>query len=496
MPMQDARDLAVIVAAQIPLIAVDTHDENGALDLLRRVAREQEKSLFRWSITDGLQNARFGLRLEAPADYAEADAVLRHLKERAEPGIYALCDLHPWLADNPTNVRLLKDIALKNEHGPVTLVLISHRLTLPPELSRYAAHFHLALPAPGEILSLIKEEARRWSGKHNGEKVRTASSALVQLAATLRGLSRGEVRRLARTAIYDDGAITECDIPEINQAKFRLMDMEGVLSYAYETEDMENLGGMDNLKQWLALRRDVFHGVRDVADVPRGILLLGVQGGGKSLAAKAVAGLWQLPMLRLDMGALYNKYYGETERNLRETLRLADRMSPCVLWVDEIEKGASAGSGADSGLSQRVLGTLLTWMQERQSRVFMVATANDISRLPPELMRKGRFDEIFFVDLPDHDTRKIILTIHLSKRDLDPAGFDLDALAAASDGFSGAEIEQAIVSGCYSAMSSSGELNSDALLAELSATSPLSVVMAEKLDGLRAWARQRNLPRA
>jgi ATPases of the AAA+ class len=226
------------------------------------------------------------------------------------------------------------------------------------------------------------------------------------------------------------------------------------------------------------------------------MLLLGVQGGGKSLAAKAVAGLWQVPMLRLDMGALYNKYYGETERNLRDALKLADQMSPCVLWIDEIEKAITGGE-ADSGLSQRVLGCLLTWMQERTSQVFMVATSNDVSRLPPELLRKGRFDDLFFVDLPDEGTRASIFAIHLAKRDLDNANFDISALAAASEGFSGAEIEQAIVSALYGASNQPSDdqvpLSTDAVMEEILATAPLSQLMAEKVENLRGWAAERNV---
>jgi hypothetical protein len=489
--MQDAHDLAVIIAAQVPLVAVETHDEKSALELLQRVAREQEKALYRWTITDGLQTARFGLQLENESQFAEAEAVLNHLKTRAQPGIYMLCDLHPWLEDYPKNIRLLKDIALKNEHGPVTLVLVSHALRLPPELKRFSARFSLSLPGEAEILALVKEEARKWAGRNNGLKVRADSAALTALASTLRGLTHGEVRRLAKTAIYDDGAITARDIPGINKAKFRLMDMDGVLSYSYESEDFSNLGGMANLQQWLVLRREAF--TKDgKGDIPKGLLMLGVQGGGKSLAAKAVAGCWGLPMLRLDVGALYNKYHGETERNLREALQLADQMSPCVLWVDEIEK-AIAGSDGDSGLSQRVLGTLLTWMQERQSRVFMVATANDIARLPPELLRKGRFDEIFFVDLPDAATRETIFAIHLAKRELDAKAFDLSALASASEGFSGAEIEQAVVSALYSASAEASGMDTARIVREVMATAPLSAVMAEKLDDLRLWAAERNL---
>lgn len=489
-----AGDLAVIIAARVPLVVVETHDEKSTLELLQRVAREHDRALFRWTVTDGLQAARFGLQVEQENQHCAPEAVLEHIKSRGQPGVYMLCDLHPWLADSAKIIRLIKDIALKHEHGSITLVLVSHRLDLPPELGRFAVRFNLDLPTEREILSLVKEEARKWGAHNQGQKVRADSVALHKLATALKGLSQGEVKRLARTAIYDDGAISDGDLPDINRAKFQLLGMDGVVSYSFQAENIDDLGGMENLKAWLALRQKVFSDSRgaDVADSPRGILLLGVQGGGKSLAAKAVAGMWQLPMLRLDMGALYNKYHGETERNLREALALADRMAPCVLWVDEIEKAISAGD-SDGGVSQRVLGTLLTWMQEHDSRVFMVATANDISRLPPELMRKGRFDEIFFVDLPGETTRRTIFAIHLRKRNLDPEVFSLEQLSAATEGFSGAEIEQAVVSALYSASAGEGQVDTGAILDEVMATSPLSELMAEKLSQLRNWAAQRNL---
>ncbi|MCK9505709.1 MAG: AAA family ATPase [Porticoccaceae bacterium] len=492
--MQDAHDLAVIIAAHLPIIALESNDEKSAQDLLLRVAREADKKLYRWSLTDGLQAATFALQLEQESLYCDPQEMLTHIKHRGQAGIYMLCDLHPWLTDQPKVVRLLKDIAIRNENGAITLVLVSHAIRLPPELSRFSARFRLSLPNENEVLALVKDEARKWAARNGGQKVRADSNTLIRMAAALKGLSHDEVRRLARTAIYDDGAITERDIPNLNQAKFRLMDMESVLSYSFESEDFTGLGGMENLKAWLALRRKAFDEPvsNKGLDAPKGLLLLGVQGGGKSLAAKAVAGMWNLPMLRLDMGALYNKYHGETERNLRDALQLADQMAPCVLWVDEIEKGLSSGDG-DGGLSQRVLASLLTWMQERKSRVFMVATANDIARLPPELLRKGRFDEIFFVDLPDRNTRKAIFSIHLARRELDPQRFDLDELAIASEGFSGAEIEQVVVSALYSASVGAEPVDDERILAELAATAPLSAVMAEKLDALRAWAAERGV---
>ena len=262
-----------------------------------------------------------------------------------------------------------------------------------------------------------------------------------------------------------------------------------MLSFESETERFADVGGLHNLKEWLGRRRDAFVDAKN-KDRPKGILMLGIQGSGKSLSARAVAGLWQLPLLRLDMSAIYNKFIGESERNLREALALADVMAPCVLWIDEIEKSIHA-SANDDGVSRRLLGSLLTWMSERQAAVFVVATANDISALPAELLRKGRFDEIFFVDLPDKTVRRSIFEIHLKRRQHSPADFSLDELANASEGFSGAEIEQAIVAALYRAAERGDKLNDTHILDEICQTYPLSVTMAEQVEKLRNWAMSR-----
>ncbi len=288
----------------------------------------------------------------------------------------------------------------------------------------------------------------------------------------------------------DDGALCHSDIPVVNKAKFELLDMEGVLQFEYDTCDFADVAGLSRLKEWLNHRR--LGSDAQSFDTPKGVMLLGVQGSGKSLAAKAVAGIWQRPLLRLDMAGLYNKYIGETERNLKKALEMAELMAPCVLWIDEIEKGLGS-SNSDEGTSKRILGTLLTWMAERKSEVFMVATANDISALPPELLRKGRLDEIFFVDLPDSSTREEIFRIHCRKRNIDPAALELASLASASEGFSGAEIEQAVISARYAARAAGQEANQAWLLDALSRTRPLSVVMAEKLNALRQWANGRTV---
>jgi SpoVK/Ycf46/Vps4 family AAA+-type ATPase len=267
-----------------------------------------------------------------------------------------------------------------------------------------------------------------------------------------------------------------------------------VLSFEYDTASLSEVGGFNKLKVWLERRRKPFLSSNGPAiDVPKGILLVGVQGGGKSLAAKAIAGVWQVPLLRFDLATLYNKYIGETEKNIREALKTADVMAPCVLWIDEIEKGIST-SESDNGTSQRVLGTLLTWMAERSSRVFVVATANNIDRLPPELIRKGRLDEIFFVDLPSAAARVEILQAHLKKRGIDAATLDLEQATQASEGYSGAELEQAVVAARYSALALDQAITTDHLLAEIRQTRPLSVVMAEQIGALREWAQHRTVP--
>lgn len=338
----------------------------------------------------------------------------------------------------------------------------------------------------------IREEAMAWSSQNNQKRVKTDKLSLDRIIMHLRGLQPSDVRTLARQFIRADGAISDSDLPLVSKGKLQLLDMQGVLHYEYSTESFAQVGGLANLKNWLAKRQQAFLSPAANIDIPKGILLLGVQGSGKSLAAKAVAGLWGLPLLRLDFGSLYNKYYGESEKNLRDSLKLAENMSPCVLWLDEVEKGI-AGQSNDDGTSQRVLGTLLTWMAEKTQPVFIVATSNNIANLPPELIRKGRMDEIFFVDLPDEKTRADIFSIHLNKRKQDASAFDLPALAVASDGFSGAEIEQAVVAATYTALAQQQPLHTAGLLDELSRTRPIAVVMAEDISALRNWAHDRTV---
>ena len=494
--MNRSRDLALIIQSRVPLVVIESHEEDHVLDMIRRLAERIGRPMYSWAVTRGLKCHDPTYRMQ-PGDprTAEPAELLRHIRDMRTPAIFVLCDFHPYLENAPQLVRALKEIALGYEHLGHTILLLSARLELPAELAPFAARFELPMPDAAELERIVREEAARWTRENRGMKVVTHRSTLDRLTRALSGLPLSDARRLARNAIYDDGAITESDLPEINRAKFELLGMDGMLAFEYDTATFAGVGGLRRLKTWLEQRRPAFDGDPAAAglDPPRGILLLGVQGSGKSLAAKATAGVWGLPLLRMDFGALYDKYFGESERNLRDALKTAETMSPCVLWVDEIEKGLSVGDN-EGGTSRRVLGALLTWMAERRGRVFLVATANDISGLPPELVRKGRLDEIFFVDLPAPEIRAEIFRIHLSRRDRPPERFDLARLAEATEGFSGAEIEAAVVAGLYSAAARKEELSTDHLLAEIAGTRPLSIVMGEQVADLRRWAAARTVP--
>lgn len=489
--MSEGHDLDLLLKSHLPLIIVESDEEERLLQLLTSIAVKQFRPLYRWSITDGLQ--RSDLDLASPTKRASPEEVLWQLREAHEAGIYVLCDFHPYLGE-PLHVRLLKDIALAHEQSGNSVILLSHRIELPPELEGFAAEAHLTMPGREELEKIIRETANEWRRKHN-KSVLTDNESFRLLVQNLSGLTEGDARRLARTAIFDDGTIDSTDLPAVMKAKHALLRGEGVLSYEFDTARFSEVGGLGRIKAWLEQRKGFFlqDGGKPPIDPPKGMLLLGVQGSGKSLAAKATAGMFGVPLLRLDVATLYNKYHGETERNLREALKSAEAMAPCVLWIDEIEKGIATADN-DGGTSQRVLGTLLTWMSEQHAAVFLVATANDIERLPAELIRKGRFDEIFFVDLPSDAVRQEIFRIHLQKRGLNSGTFDLGLLAGQSEGFSGAEIEQAIVSALYATHARDEPMETTHLLKELMTTRPLSVVMEEKVDALRQWASSRTVP--
>lgn len=494
--MDQSHDLELILRSRMPIIVIETRDEARMLELLLSItishATESYLPLFRWTVTDGLQ--RLDIALEPQAINAEPTDVLKHIRAVAKSGIYVLLDFHPFL-DDPVHIRLIKDICIRYREIQRQIVLISHTVKLPHELESFSARFEMGLPTEEQREQILRRVADEWTQENSGSRVQADPKAYQLLIRNLAGLTHRDTEKLARKAIFEDGAITKSDLPGVMQAKYELLNRGGTLQFEYDTVRFSDVGGLSRLKTWLSQRKAAFRGDDHAShlDSPKGILLIGVQGCGKSLAAKATAGIFGVPLLRLDFGAIYDKYHGETERKLRESLKTADVMSPCVLWIDEIEKGI-AGRGGETGTTQRVLGTFLTWMAEKQSHVFVVATANDISALPPELVRKGRFDEIFFVDLPGPGVRASILSIHLASRKLDLSDFDIEILADALDGFSGAEIEQAIVAALYAAHAKGQSLATEHILGEIELTKPLSIVMQEPISVLRRWADGRTVP--
>jgi hypothetical protein len=488
-----SQDLVTLLRARTPLLVIESAEEKRVVEGFRHAIAQVLRPLWRWSITGGLQRLDLDLGEESQGP-PDASMTLQAIQEQPEPGVFLLLDFQPYLRYTMT-LRLLREIVLREGSAEHTLVLVGAALDLPPELAAAATRFAFAPPDADALAALVREEAFAWSREH-GRRVEVDSDVARTIVRNLAGLTLADARRIVRKLVHDDGALTPADLPELARAKVALLDRDGLLHFEYETAQFAAVAGLARLKRWVAQRKPAFTGEKLPLklDPPRGVLLLGVQGCGKSLAAKAMAGGFGVPLLRLDIGTLYNKYHGETERNLREALRTAELLAPCVLWIDEIEKALST-SGADDGVSRRVLGYLLTWMAERTAPVFLVATANDVQQLPAELLRKGRFDETFFVDLPDGATRADIFRLHLARRDLDPARYDLAALAAASDGFSGAEIEQAVVAALYAAAADGRRAPTQSqLAAEIAGTRPLSVLMAEKVAALRAWAAPRTVP--
>ncbi|NCT69032.1 MAG: AAA family ATPase [Rhodanobacteraceae bacterium] len=492
--MSANQDLATLIRAGTPLLVIESTEEKRVVEGFRHAIAQALRPLYRWSITAGLER----LDMQADADEAagapDATLTLHAIKAAREPGIYLLLDFQPYLR-YPMTLRLLREIVQRDASAEHTLVLVGAAIELPDELATAATRFEFALPDAEALAALVREEAFAYSRGHDGRRVVVDAEAARAVVRNLRGLTLEDARRIVRKLIHDDGALSAADLPELARAKAALLDRDGLLHFEYETAQFAGVGGLARLKQWIAQRRPAFLGQKLPIrlDPPKGVLLLGVQGCGKSLAAKAIAGGFGVPLLRLDIGTLYNKYHGETERNLRAALKNAELLAPCVLWIDEIEK-ALATAEADEGVSRRVLGYLLTWLAERSAPVFLVATANDVQALPAELLRKGRFDEAFFIDLPDAATRAEIFGLHLARRALAAADYDLAALAAASAGFSGAEIEQVVVAALYAAAADGQRRPTQAqLAAAIAGTRPLSVMMAEQVEALRAWARGRTV---
>jgi hypothetical protein len=487
-------ELALLIKSKYPVIFVESIDEEYVVNQLRQIASQLGLIFYQWSITAGLQRGfKEGPYYQTGDPDKMIKTVLSLIKsDRSESGLFVLKDFDKHL-ENSILLRLFKDLMNLIKNTKNTIVIVGPEYKLPKDLEPEAAHIVGGYPDEQEIASVLKGILNELIRDEKG-RVSLAVDEIQKILQALKGLSVQQIRNVIHQCFIDDHLIDIKDLNTIETYKKKLFDQEGLLEFCI-TEDKENMANFDNLKRWLNERKESFIGASSSLPPPRGVLLMGIQGCGKSLSVKAIARELGLPLYRLDIGRLYGQYIGQTEQNLRKALATVDKLSPLCLWIDEIEKGFAASAGeSDGGVSQRVLGSFLTWMQERKSKCFLAATANDIYRLPPEFLRKGRFDEIFFVDLPDQETRMSLFNIHLRKRGLNPERFNCKLLAENAVNFNGAEIEQAVISALYRASSRKEPVSTDLILEQIRSTKPLALLKQEEITFLREWAKERTVP--
>jgi hypothetical protein len=487
------QELRLLINSRSPIITVETDEEDRFTKLLAGVTADLSVGFYVWSVTEGL--AKFGGASLYNSDQPEQ--ALANIATIQGNAIFLLKDFGRY-CDNDRISRKLRDLADGFRTSHRSIVLLAASIQLPKELLADTAAFQVGLPTSEELLPGVKRVMAEVN-RDQGVTIALDPIGIAQAAKNLVGLTEDEALRLFRKSLLARGKADADTLNELLDAKRAALRSDGSLETVKRDASFNDVAGLARLREWIDKRKSAWtpEGQKFGLVPPKGVLITGVQGCGKSLAAKAIAGEWNYDLVRLDAGSLYDKYVGESEKRLKKALDLAQKLSPVVLWIDEIEKAfASAGSSgdADAGLSQRLLASLLTWMQDRESGVFLAATSNNITILPPEMVRKGRFDEIFFVDLPNEKVREALFTLHLKKRGRDPAGFDVAKLAAPSEGFSGAEIEQTIVAGLYTAFNLKQSLSTEILLGEILATRPLSVTRAEEITAIRKWAKTRAVP--
>ncbi|MGB9236481.1 MAG: AAA family ATPase [Terriglobales bacterium] len=539
--------LKVLINSSTPIVVMETVEELRAVSLVRAACSDLNMAVFEWTIADGLVRSGSNTPAAAPQPFARAAAfpqgtsegdrlvrsvlssfggdaaaaaapktsvynstdpvqALANLETMTVEAVFILKDFHRHM-DNPVVVRRLRDVGQKFSANRRTLVLTAPSVEMPPELASLVEFLDLPLPDQSRLREIIREIYTRLSATHT-LKLQLDADGVDAMAANLRGLTEEEADRAISQTLVARLALSPDCVTDVLDAKKSLLKRSQMLEFVEAKDNMASVGGLDNLRNWLHQRQGAWDArAREFGlEAPKGVIILGVQGCGKSLCARAVAGEWKLPLVKFDTAAVYDKFIGETEKRIQKVFKVAEGLAPCVLWIDELEK-VFAGSGpdsasADAGVSARLLASFLSWMQDRKAPVFVAATCNNVTVLPPELIRKGRFDELFFVDLPSQAERKQIFAIQLTKRKRKPEDYDLDRIAEAAKGFSGAEIESAVQGAMYAAFSrdaacrvsnaaSKQDLRAEDLLAALSSTVPLSVTRAEEIAELRAWAKDR-----
>jgi ATP-dependent 26S proteasome regulatory subunit len=541
-PQSPIDRLKVLLNSSTPIVLIETVEEMRAVSLVRMACSELSLAVFEWTIADGLVRSDNGAAAPQPVphpsapprpDYrsgalprgnSEADRLARavlssvgsdagtaprsamynttdpvqalaNLETMTIEAVFVLKDFHRHM-DSPVVVRRLRDVGQKFSANRRTLVLTAPSIEMPPELAGLVEFLDLPLPDRNRLREIIRETYTRMAATHT-LKLQLDANGVDAMAGNLRGLTEETAERAVSQTVVGRLALSPECITDVLDAKKALLKRSEMLEFVDTTDNMSSVGGLENLKRWLQQRQGSWDDrARQFGlDPPKGVIILGVQGCGKSLCARAVAGEWKLPLVKFDTAAVYDKFIGETEKRIQRVFRVAEGLAPCVLWIDELEK-VFAGSGpdsasADAGVSSRLLASFLSWMQERKPAVFVAATCNNITVLPPELIRKGRFDELFFVDLPCAAERRQVFSIQLKKHKRNPAGYDLDRVATAAKGFSGAEIESSVQTALYAAFAREQELSTEDLLTALSSTVPLSITRAEEVEKLRAWARDR-----
>ncbi len=549
--------LKVLINSSTPIVVMETSEEMRAVNIVRTACSELNMATFEWSIADGLVRSGSNAPAEVHKAVAtpvtqpggwtkvsagglaqphnvlspgggEADRLTRAVMSSMGPeasgaaaggaiyntrepvqalanmesmtveAVFILKDFHRHM-DDPIVVRRLRDVGQKFSANRRTVILTAPELTVPPELTTLVEYFDLPLPDRDRLHEIIKDTFTRLSKTYT-LKLQLDAPGVDAMSANLRGLTEEEAERAISQALVTRYALCPETITDVLDAKKQLLRHSGMLEFVEASDNLSGVGGLENLKHWLAQRRGAWEDSARAfgLEPPRGMIILGVQGCGKSLCARAVAGEWKLPLVKFDTSAVYDKYIGETEKRIRKVFQVAEGLAPCILWIDELEK-VFAGSGpdsasADAGVSSRLLASFLSWMQDRKSPVFVAATCNNVTVLPPELIRKGRFDELFFVDLPNQAERKQIFSIQLAKRKRNPAEFDLEKIATAAKGYSGAEIDAAVQGAMYAAFAEKKEVSTQHLLDATGQTVPLSRTRAEEIAALREWARTRAVP--
>lgn len=483
-------ELNILIQAQYPLIYLITPEEERAEQAISNIAKAHEyRRIFVWTVTHGI--VEYGQpRQMTLHNTVSPEAALEWVIRQTEPGIYIFKDLHPFI-DGAVVTRWLRDAIASFKNTQKAIVLMSPIQQVPIELEKEVVVLDYPLPNLEELNQVLSAQLNQTKNS------RIKTDAREKLLKAALGLTKDEAEKVYRKARVKSDRLTEEEVEIVLSEKKQLIRRNGILEYIEEDETIEAVGGLEELKIWLRQRSNAFtERAREYGlPQPKGMLILGVPGCGKSLIAKTTSRLWGLPLLRLDMGRVYDgSMVGRSEANLRNALKTAESISPAILFIDELDKSFAGGAGSgdsDGGTSSRIFGSFLTWMQEKTSPVFVMATANRVERLPGEFLRKGRFDEIFFVDLPTPQEKQDIFRIHLGKRRSDISRFDLEQLAKISEGFSGAEIEQAIIAAMYDAFAQDREFTQLDIIAAIKATLPLSRTMLEQVTALRDWARQR-----